>query len=526
MKWFRNLKIAKKLLVSFVCVLALMAILGIFSIKQLDQVNRASTEITTDWMPSIRTLAELKLLLARVRSFESQMAIYDGDAEAMTALVKRSQVVLGLLGTTLKAYEAEISAPAEKEVYPAVKNSVAEFLVEHEKIMAAFLANNNAEGRTLFLGRSNKIYPELLANLDKLVKINGEGSEAATKGADDTFKSGRVWIVAMLAAALLIGMALALYVARIIAAPLSAAVAVAQRVAQGDLTADIKPESSDETGQLMLSLKAMNDSLLGVVGQVRGGTDTIATASTQIASGNLDLSSRTEEQASSLEQTASALEELTSTVKQNSDNARQANQLAVNASQVAEEGGKVVGQVVATMSSIKEASTRIVEIISVIDGIAFQTNILALNAAVEAARAGEQGRGFAVVASEVRSLAQRSASAAKEIKVLIDDSVTKVGAGTTLVETAGETMTEVVSSVRRVTDIVAEISAASQEQSVGIDEINRAVAQMDEVTQQNAALVEEAAAAAQSMQEQARNLSEVVSVFKLHQLAGHNVART
>jgi methyl-accepting chemotaxis protein len=525
MKWFRNLKIAKKLLVSFVCVLSLMAILGIFSIKQIEKVNQASTDITTNWMPSIRTLAELKLLLARVRGFESQMAIYEGDAEAKAGLVKRSQVVLDQLAKTLKAYESEITAPAEKEIYPVLKSGVASFLAEHDKIMAAFLADNMAEGRALFLGNSNKLYPEVLASMDKLVKVNAEGSDTATNGADATFRSGRLWIIAMLVAALVIGLALALYVARIIAAPLNIAVAVAQRVAQGDLTADIRSESRDETGQLMHSLKAMNDSLLDVVGQVRSGTDTIATASTQIATGNLDLSSRTEEQASSLEETASALEELTSTVKQNSDNARQANQLAVNASQVAEEGGNVVGQVVATMSSIKEASSRIVEIISVIDGIAFQTNILALNAAVEAARAGEQGRGFAVVASEVRSLAQRSASAAKEIKVLIDDSVSKVGAGTTLVESAGETMTEVVSSVRRVTDIVAEISAASQEQSVGIDEINRAVTQMDEVTQQNAALVEEAAAAAQSLQDQARNLSQVVSVFKLNHQAVHNVGR-
>ncbi|KAF1040309.1 MAG: Methyl-accepting chemotaxis protein II [Herbaspirillum frisingense] len=259
----------------------------------------------------------------------------------------------------------------------------------------------------------------------------------------------------------------------------------------------------------------MSGSLRKIVSQVRGGTDSIANASQEIASGNLDLSSRTEQQAGSLEETASAMEELTSTVKQNADNARQADQLAASASAVAIQGGSVVGQVVETMSSINASSRRIVDIISVIDGIAFQTNILALNAAVEAARAGEQGRGFAVVATEVRSLAQRSAAAAKEIKALIDDSVHKVGAGSRLVEQAGQTMSEVVESVRRVTDVVAEISAASQEQSAGIEEVNRAIAQMDQSTQQNAALVEQAAAAARAMQEQAAGLASLVSVFHL-----------
>jgi methyl-accepting chemotaxis protein len=516
--------IAKKLLISFLCVLTLTAILGVFSIAQLNKVNNASTEIATNWLPTIRTLADIKLLLARVRSTEAQMAIYDGDTTAMEGLYKRSQAIVSLLNSTAKRYEGEITEPAEKAIYPAVQKGMSNYLVEHEKIMAAFLAKDLAGGRALYLGDSNKIYPELLANLDKLVAVSAEGSDAATKGADASFASGRSWIISMLVAALVIGMALAMYVARIISAPLAIAVGVARQVAQGDLTADIRSEGKDETGQLMDSLKAMNDSLLNIVGQVRAGTDTIATASTQIATGNLDLSSRTEEQASSLEETASALEELTSTVKQNSDNARQANQLAVTASQVAAQGGTVVGQVVSTMSSINDASKKIVEIISVIDGIAFQTNILALNAAVEAARAGEQGRGFAVVASEVRSLAQRSASAAKEIKALIDDSVAKVGVGTSLVENAGQTMAEVVASVGRVTDVVAEISAASQEQSVGIDEINRAVAQMDEVTQQNAALVEEAAAAAQSLQDQAGNLSQVVSVFKMNSAFARNAS--
>src|SRR5471032_2313684 len=286
-------------------------------------------------------------------------------------------------------------------------------------------------------------------------------------------------------------------------------------VADSDLSSDIEVLSSDETGQLLQALKDMNDSLAGVVGRVRSGTDLIATASNEIASGNMDLSSRTEQQASSLEETASSMEELTATVRQNADNARQANQLAGAASSVAQRGGAVVAQVVDTMDAINASARKIVDIIAVIDGIAFQTNILALNAAVEAARAGEQGRGFAVVASEVRNLAQRSAAAAKEIKVLIGDSVDQVDAGSKLVAQAGSTMTEVVASVQRVTDIMGDISSASAEQSDGIEQVNHAVAEMDQVTQQNAALVEEAAAAAASLQDQAAALADVVRIFKL-----------
>src|SRR5450830_195082 len=289
---------------------------------------------------------------------------------------------------------------------------------------------------------------------------------------------------------------------------------VANRISDGDLTLHIATRSGD-TSSLLFAFKRMRDSLTDTISNIKSSADTIASASSEIASGNHDLSGRTEQQAGAIEETASAMEELTSTVKQNADNARQANQLAVSASEVAVTGGNVVNEVVATMGSINESSRKIVDIISVIDGIAFQTNILALNAAVEAARAGEQGRGFAVVASEVRSLAQRSSAAAKEIKVLIGDSVSKVDIGSKLVQQAGETMNEVVASVRRVTDIVGEISAASTEQSTGIEEVNRAITQMDETTQQNAALVEEAAAAAQSLQEQASKLTQVVSVFKL-----------
>jgi methyl-accepting chemotaxis protein-1 (serine sensor receptor) len=314
--------------------------------------------------------------------------------------------------------------------------------------------------------------------------------------------------------AAIFGILITFWLARSITLPINEAVKVAQTVASGDLTSKIEVHSKDETGQLIRALKDMNDSLIRMVAQIRADAHTISTASSQIASGNQELSSRTEQQASSLEETASSMEELTSTVRQNADNARQASHLATAASEVAIKGGIVVSQVVNTMDAINGSSKKIVDIISVIDGIAFQTNILALNAAVEAARAGEQGRGFAVVASEVRNLAQRSASAAHEIKTLIDDSVEKVESGTRLVGEAGATMDEIVSSIKRVHDIMGEITAASNEQSEGIEQVNQAIVQMDQVTQQNAALVEEAAAAAEALQDQAKDLVEVVRVFR------------
>jgi methyl-accepting chemotaxis protein len=336
--------------------------------------------------------------------------------------------------------------------------------------------------------------------------LSGQIAEAARRG---LMLQG---VLAVLVLAL--GALCSLLIARSITRPLADAVSAAERVAAGDLSSDIRSDARDEIGMLLRALGAMSANLRSTVAQVREGADAIAAGSTQIATGNMDLSARTEQQASSLEETASSMEELTSTVKQNADNARQANGLAVAASEVAERGGAVVSQVVATMNDIDAASRRIADIIGTIDGIAFQTNILALNAAVEAARAGEQGRGFAVVASEVRSLAQRSASAAHEIKALIGDSVAKVDTGSQLVNEAGATIAEVVQSVRRVTDIMAEITAASNEQSAGIEQVNGAVTQMDAVTQQNAALVEEAAAAAGSLQEQASQLSQLVGFFQ------------
>jgi len=345
-----------------------------------------------------------------------------------------------------------------------------------------------------------------------LMKESGDQARSAAA-------SGTALMLAMGAFATLLGIAAGWLITRSLTRQLGGepeyAVEVMGRISQGDLTTVIQTRAGDHTS-LLAATRQMQDNLARIVADVRTGTDTIATASNQIAAGNMDLSSRTEQQASSLEETASSMEELTATVKQNADNARQANQLAVSASEIAVKGGSVVTQVVDTMGAINESSRKIVDIIAVIDGIAFQTNILALNAAVEAARAGEQGRGFAVVASEVRSLAQRSAGAAKEIKSLIGDSVDKVESGTRLVDQAGSTMQEVVESIRRVTDIMGEITAASAEQTAGIEQINQAIVQMDQVTQQNASLVEEAAAASQAMQNQASYLAKAVSVFRVN----------
>jgi len=363
------------------------------------------------------------------------------------------------------------------------------------------------------------VYEKSAAAITKPIDEFVQLMDRRTQGEQDKAKANgvRAYIVGVVMLGLMLTMSVAVLYALfvLIRKQLDHGLQAAQKLATGDLTAELKVERDDEIGRLMAAINGIGQGLATVVSNVRSGSETINVASREIAIGNADLSSRTESQASSLEETASSMEELTSTVRQNADNARQANQLVNSASELAIRGGQVVGNVVQTMGSIKESSGKIVDIISVIDGIAFQTNILALNAAVEAARAGEQGRGFAVVASEVRSLAQRSASAAKEIKQLISDSVGKVDVGGKLVDEAGATMNEIVTSVKHVADIMGEITAASQEQSAGIEQVNQAITQMDEITQQNAALVEQAAAAAESLQEQSESLSQAVSVFKL-----------
>jgi methyl-accepting chemotaxis protein-1 (serine sensor receptor) len=352
----------------------------------------------------------------------------------------------------------------------------------------------------------------LLAESGK--KIAAESAAVVADAAVQAHRASLVSIVLMLAVGA-VGLCVGIWISRKITRPVDDALGLARAIAGGDLTTHVKVVGRDEIAELLKALAAMQGSLVGVVGNVRSNSESVATASAQISQGSNDLSARTEEQASALQQAAASMEELGSTVSQNAENAVSANQLALGASTVARKGGDVVGEVVETMKGINESSRRIVDIIGVIDGIAFQTNILALNAAVEAARAGEQGRGFAVVASEVRSLAQRSADAAKEIKSLISASVERVEHGTALVDRAGVTMTEIVASIARVTDIMGEISAASTEQSTGVGQISDAITQMDQATQQNAALVEESAAAAESLRDQAQQLVQVVAVFKL-----------
>ena len=514
MTFFQNLKLANKLLVSFAVLLLLSASVGLFALVQLDRVNQTATDLTRQALPAARTLQDIKYQLQRHRAQLTQHLLAATPDEA-AGYEKSMPILWDTVTKQHAAYAAFAKTPQEQQLLSEIGTELKNYATHSAQILQMSRDLQSEQAAHALRGDSLKVTLAIQTKLDALDEINAARTEAFNKAGDDIFDSAQVWISALLAGSVLLGLALALGIARAVARPLQHAVKLAQEVAAGNLGSRIEVHSTDETGQLLQALQDMNNSLQQIVGQVRQGTDSIATASSQIAMGNQDLSARTEQQASSLEETAASMEELTSTVKQNAANAQQANELASVASQVAVRGGAAVSQVVQTMSDINASSRKIVDIIGVIDSIAFQTNILALNAAVEAARAGDQGRGFAVVASEVRTLAQRSAAAAKEIKQLIDASVIKVEEGNGQVDQAGKTMDEIVSSVRRVTDIMGEITAASHEQTAGIEQINQAVTQMDQMTQQNAALVEEAAAATGALQGQATALSKVVSVFDL-----------
>ena len=521
---FKNLSIKSRLIfvIAFLAVeLVAGAVIGIYNLgiantelKQmydhrlvgLGQVGQVNQLITTN-----------QLTIAKAVNLE--------EGGQRNAALESVNANIAAITKILEGYGKMPMSDAERGIYDQFTQARKTFVEQGVRpAMAAIGAGDNAAAIVHLNGPMTRLYVPVNELGAKLIQEQQAVALKEYQASQSTFELVRAVCLAGLVFGLVMAAFIGWVLVRAIVRPLEQAVAIAGAVAQGDLTQTIEVTSNDETGRLLKALKDMNDSLVKIVSQVRTGTDNIATASSQIAAGNLDLSSRTEQQAGSLEETASSMEELTSTVKQNADNARQANALATSASEVAGKGGAVVEQVVQTMGAINASATRIVDIIAVIDGIAFQTNILALNAAVEAARAGEQGRGFAVVAGEVRSLAQRSAAAAKEIKLLIDDSVDKVHHGSELVDRAGSTMAEIVQSVNRVTDIMSEITAASQEQTAGIEQINGAVAQMDQVTTQNAALVEEASAAAASLQEEATALAQTVGAFKLTNAGSSRVA--
>ena len=519
---FANLRISTKLSVLIGVLIAAMVGVGAFGMVALHQAqttNAANFQVArlmVDAVDSARSaevgfkiqIQEFKNILIRghdQKDYDRYLGAFRKRSEMIAKEFDEVEAVMAKLGVpTTSVVEAQ---KMHGDIIQQYFEGLKQFDVAKPETTQIVDAAVRGKDRPL----EQKIVL-IVTTLEKFAETEGA---RLTEVAATESKRVSTALAVIIGLVVLAGVIVGVVVTRGITGPIRAAVSASQRVAQGDLTVQVQAGGRDETGQLLHALSQMTDNLRTLVGQVAEGAHAVSDTSAQIAQGNVDLSQRTEEQASTLEETASSLEELTSTVTQNAHNARQASDLAVGASEVARKGGQVVGQVVDTMTGISASSRKIADIISVIDGIAFQTNILALNAAVEAARAGEQGRGFAVVAAEVRNLAQRSAAAAKEIKTLIGDSVDKVDAGTKLVDAAGKTMEEIVTSVKQVTDLIAEIAAASQEQSSGIEQVNTAVTQMDQVVQQNASLVEEATAATESMKEQAGALLQTVSRFKL-----------
>ncbi|CAN5378939.1 methyl-accepting chemotaxis protein [soil metagenome] len=509
-----NLRIGTRLGGGFAIILLLLASILVVGMWRLDMMSRETRammdvpltkeRLTDEWFRNVNVALTRSKAIAK-SSDPSLSALFAEEVKASTA---RGNAITASL-------QALPTSPDEQKLLDKVNEVRKQYIGARDAIMAAKAAGNSAEANRIYEGDFTTLAPIYVASMQGYLDHQRKSIDTAAQVIEASATTGETSIAILGGLALLFGVTTALSLTRSITRPIGEAAELADAVAKGDLSHAVRVEGKDEVASLMGSLAAMNANLHGIVTQVRESADSIEMASGEVATGNNDLSSRTEQQASALEETAASMEELSSTVRQNADNAKKANQLALGASSVAVKGGDVVGQVVDTMKGINDSSRKIADIISVIDGIAFQTNILALNAAVEAARAGEQGRGFAVVASEVRSLAQRSAAAAKEIKTLISTSVERVEEGTALVDQAGVTMKEVVSSIKRVTDIMGEISAASAEQSAGVSQVGEAVTQMDQATQQNAALVEESAAAAESLKAQAQQLVQAVAVFKL-----------
>jgi len=510
----KDIKIGTKLMSGFALVLFLAALQSVLAVFGTNALNTNTALITDRLLPSAMHTGFLGTQASRLRAAQFQHLLVFGEDERR-ALEKQMEGLRAAVDTESQDYARIIEADQEKSRFEKFQVEWKKYQAQQTEIVGLARQRRDEEAMDILKGPGLQTFDAMLAELRALSELAKEGSIHARDASTGLQQSVMLGNLGALLVTIVLGLLIARILSRAVSGGVGYAASLASKVAQGDLSSPINPNTRDEIGTLLHSLRDMQANLAQLVTRVRQGSEGVATASAEIAQGNTDLSARTESQASALEQTAASMEELGSTVKQNADNARQANQLAQSASAVAVKGGEVVAQVVDTMKGINDSSKKIADIISVIDGIAFQTNILALNAAVEAARAGEQGRGFAVVASEVRSLAGRSADAAKEIKILINDSVGRVEQGSALVDQAGSTMTEVVASIRRVTDIMGEISAASSEQSAGVAQVGEAVTQMDQTTQQNAALVEEMAAAASSLRSQAQDLVQTVALFRL-----------
>lgn len=510
-----NFKISTRLTVLIGSLSLVMLVVGCIGLLGISKSNASLQSVYEDRLLALAQISEVQRLLLRNR-LGIAVSLVTPTPDVISRNTAEVEENIQAIGKVWANYMATKMTPAEEKLAMDFAEDRKKFVQEGLlPTVAALRANDVTKANQLVVEAIRPLYQPVNAGIVAITKELLQESKTAYESATERYVLIRNISVASMALGVLFAVWFGAALSRGITRPLDQAVGAANAVAAGDLTHPIHPGGRDEVGMLLTALIAMQESLTQVVSGVRSGSEGVATASQQIASGNHDLSGRTEAQASALEQTAASMEQLSATVKQNADNAIEANQLALSASSVAMQGGRVVAQVVETMKSINDSSRQIADIIGVIDGIAFQTNILALNAAVEAARAGEQGRGFAVVASEVRSLAGRSAEAAKQIKSLIGASVERVGQGTTLVDQAGATMTEVVDAIKRVTDLMGDISAASNEQSAGVSQVGEAVMQMDQVTQQNAALVEEMAAAASSLTSQAQDLVASVRVFKL-----------